>query len=776
MSRQFRALLSLAVALIILALLTWQTIATPPPPGILLPSLLFVVLVFFTNTFGVPLGGGRMSLLPMTAVAAYLVLGLLPAGWVSFLGVLLQEVVRYHWAERLEMRREPGLVASLGLAAANIVMQTSSILAAGAAYQAMGGASPLQEVGWPQVPLLLVLGLSYVGANYLLAGLYIAARSRDALRFYLRSLPNLFLYEAAPLVFAPLTALVYTRLGIAQFAAFAAILVISSLIIYSLAATSRRLERRVKELDSLQAVGRALSATLDLERLVGAIYEQVRRLMPAHSFYIALYDPETEEVSFPLAIEDDKLVRWRSRRMGQGLTEYILRTRAPLLIQKNLPAVLEELGVAMIGRPATSWLGVPLLAGPRPLGVIAVQSYSADESYDRSHQDVLDTIAAQAAVAIENARLYARTDQALARRVQELDSILRTTREGLLLLDPEWRVLAANRALAELLGVAQGELAGQSLLTSPAGEGPPLLALLGYDRAELQAECEELARETGHSRRQRSVVGPAERSVERTLTPVRDQGGTIVGWLLVLRDLTEERQIERMREELTHLLVHDLRSPLTVMKGSLDTMRLLLEQGDQQQIRDLLSLARRGNEQLLRMVNELLDVSQLESERMPVHPEVVEVRPLLEAAVSRLAPLAGAANVTLEIAAEPDVPLLYVDPALIGRVLGNLLDNAVKFTPDGGRVRLWARPAPDGDVPALLVSVSDSGPGIPPESRDQLFKKFGQVSTATGRRRGTGLGLYFCKLAVEAHGGQIGVESVAGQGCTLVMRLPVSSR
>ena len=106
-------------------------------------------------------------------------------------------------------------------------------------------------------------------------------------------------------------------------------------------------------------------------------------------------------------------------------------------------------------------------------------------------------------------------------------------------------------------------------------------------------------------------------------------------------------------------------------------------------------------------------------------------------------------------------------------MLNNLLNNAIKFTPDGGRVRLWARLDPDHTPTAILIGVSDTGPGIPPEEQHVLFEKFQHVSSVTGRRAGTGLGLPFCKLAIEAHGGQIWVESEVGKGSTFLIRLPI---
>ena len=406
--------------------------------------------------------------------------------------------------------------------------------------------------------------------------------------------------------------------------------------------------------------------------------------MPARNFYVALYDPETDKVSFPLVIEDEQRVHWRSRRAGNGLTEYILRTRTSLLIQGDVGDTLRELGLDQIGQPAASWLGVPILAGTDPLGVIAIQSYTTPQVYDTSHQEVLVTIATQAAAAIQNARLYARTDETLASRVQEIISILRITHEGILLLDPDWRIVAANRALVDFLGLAQVELAGQIQDALQPDEGEPLVRLIGYTAAELEADCRAL--DQGEETIKQSIVvsGPPERHVERTPTPVQSWDKAITGWLLVFRDVTEEIELARLRDDTTHMLVHDLHSPMTVVKGSLGMIRLVLAAEEKDELERLLTMAQQASEQMVRLIDELLDVSKLESGQMPVHPETVSVGALLDEAATRLAPLANEAQIALETSADPDLPPLQVDPKLAGRVLNNLLDNAIKFTPDGG--------------------------------------------------------------------------------------------
>lgn len=773
MNRRYLHYIYITAFLITFGLLVWLTIARPPDLDQLLPFVLFGALIVFTDTFGVHLSAGMVSLLPMTTVAAYLVMGTVPTGWAAFLGTLIYGVIRSRWVEQLQLPRPSAPRELVTVTAANAVLHTLSILAGGAIFQALGETTPLTSAGPAQILPLILLGLAYLAANHLAASPIIAARGRAALRAYARSLPNLLFFEGGPLIFAPLVALIYTRLGIVQFILFTLLVVVSSLITRSLAYTSRRLERRVKELDGLQAVGQALSASLNLDAILSAIHTQIAALMRAHNFYVALYDPETDEVSFPIAIEDGEQVQWHPRQAGKGMTEHILRTGKPLLIPTNVSAALQEIGIEQIGQLASSWLGVPILSEQEPIGVIAMQSYTTSNAYDLSHQEVLVTIATQAAVAIQNARLYERTDEALARRVQELNSILRTTGEGILLLDTNWRVLAANRALSSFLGIAQTEIVGQMLDASHT-ESEPLITLIGYTPEDLRTACEELAQDDTSYKQIITVSGPPERYVERTLTPVRDREGATVGWLFILRDMTEEMELARLREDLTHMLVHDLRSPLTVLNGSLEMMETVLASGEDDTIESLLQMAQRGTDRLLHMVNELLDISKLESGQLILRPENVRAESLLKDVAARLAPLAESSNITLEISVAPDLPQLYVDIEFIGRVLHNLLDNAIKFTPDDGLIRLWARLDPDRDPAAILIGVKDTGPGIPPEELPKLFEKFQQVRSVIGRRAGTGLGLPFCKLAVEAHGGKIWVESEVGKGSTFIMRLPVT--
>jgi K+-sensing histidine kinase KdpD len=771
-----RSYLAIIAGVIALGALIGFSLTLPWKPVHFGVWLFLTLLIIYSITYAVPMGGGYMSLLPLASLTTYLVTGLLPAAWAALAGAVVHGLLRGWIGTPLERQSQGPPLEMAGLAAANAAIQTLSILAAGLAYQALGGSILFQTLDWAIGWRLLVLAGVYLLVNYVLLGVIIWMRGGAAVLAYVRTLPSYAFYEFVPLVFTPLAVLTYAHLGIWLFGLLMVGLVVASLIAYNLAHALEGLRRRVRELDSLQAVGKALSASLDLAVILEAVHAQVAALMPAQNFYVALYDPQTREVAFPFVVEEGQRVRWRSRQAGNGLTEYLLRSGEPLLICENLAQQLQGLGVEVVGRVAASWLGVPIKAGNDCLGVIAVQAYTEPRVYDASHQEVLTTIAAQAAIAIQNARLYARTDEALARRVQELDSILRTTAEGMLLLDPSLRILAANRALGVFLGVTENELHGQLLTQIGEVEGAPFLQQIGYaDQAALMSDLDILVAGKEDSLRQEIALNrPVERTLERTLAAVRGQAGTIVGWLLLLRDRTDEKATEQLREDMLHMIIHDLRAPLTTIMGSLTMIEDTLSGSTRQSEADeLVGLARRGGQRMLNLVNQLLEIGELEDGRIRIHPVMVNCRDLFADVTGQMALQAADAQIDLSFQVAGNVPELWADPEVLGRVLYNLVDNALKFTPNQGRVYLTAQ-LETGVTPSwILVKVSDTGPGVPLEAQPRLFKKFQRVAATKGRRRGTGLGLYYCRLAVEAHDGQIWIENGSSLGSTFCIRLPV---
>ncbi len=229
------------------------------------------------------------------------------------------------------------------------------------------------------------------------------------------------------------------------------------------------------------------------------------------------------------------------------------------------------------------------------------------------------------------------------------------------------------------------------------------------------------------------------------------------------------RETEAMRQDLVEMLVHDLRNPLTVLLGVLDLLGRVTGSLMTETQRQLLHNARRSGHLMLRLVEDILDVAKLEAGQLQLKRQSLDIRDLLKEAAEQAQALAELEELSLTVDAADSLPPIYADKQLIQRVIDNLISNAIKHTPHGGSITLTSQALQR----QLAVSVRDTGPGIPPDQHQHIFEKFGQVEQAGFQRHGTGLGLTFCKLAVEAHGGQIWVESAPGQGSTFTFSLPV---
>jgi signal transduction histidine kinase len=227
-------------------------------------------------------------------------------------------------------------------------------------------------------------------------------------------------------------------------------------------------------------------------------------------------------------------------------------------------------------------------------------------------------------------------------------------------------------------------------------------------------------------------------------------------------------EVDRDKVETTSLIVHDLRTPLTCFLVSLQTLQMSgrLGQGDD----ELVSIAVQGGQKLLRMINDVLDISRSEAGKLTLEFQMLEPAALVERALREIEPLAREKGLSLVDDVAPGLAPFRGDGEKLGRVLTNLLGNAVQFTPNGGTIHVTAATDTSGDVE---FSVRDTGEGIPGEAFDDIFEMFGQGRRRTpGQTRSSGLGLRFCKIVVEAHRGRIHVESEPGQGSRFAFNVP----
>ncbi|MDH4135756.1 MAG: GAF domain-containing protein, partial [Anaerolineae bacterium] len=534
---------------------------------------------------------------------------------------------------------------------------------------------------------------------------------------------------------------------------------------------------KMRETMVLYRVGGKLMRTLNMDQLLEEILEVLARAFGYLGCAVLLVDEATEELYIKASrgYPQELVKRTRIKIGKEGITGWVAAHKVPL----NVPDVAEDPRYVEGVKGTRSEMAVPMLSGEKVIGVLDAQSPTA-KAFNEDDLRILSSVAAQATIAIEKAWLF----EQVAEGRNKLQAILNSTRDGILMLDTTGQIVMVNPMVERLWNLERTEAIGLDLAQLVEEDSHGFLAKLGYSQEQMRDLLQGLQeREQKVSKAVYEIATPDRRSIERVCAPVVDERGGAIGQVVVLHDITEEKELERMREDLTRMIVHDLRSPLTGIMGGLHLLGGAIE-NPSSQVEILLDIATSSSRRMLGLVNSLLDISQLEAGQMRLEIETRSLPDLVDAARERVAPLALEDGITLQVDLPPGLSQVAVDEDLVTRMLVNLLDNAIKFSPQGSIVRVEANEVnatsteESAEVTSqryLSVSVTDKGTGIPEEYRENIFEKFSQIEEQESRRgRGSGLGLTFCKLVVEAHGGHIWVESQAGQGSTFIFTLPVA--
>jgi signal transduction histidine kinase/CheY-like chemotaxis protein len=344
-----------------------------------------------------------------------------------------------------------------------------------------------------------------------------------------------------------------------------------------------------------------------------------------------------------------------------------------------------------------------------------------------------------------------------------LGSVLRSMSDGLLVTNRSSQIRYCNTRAGELLGVEPDLVRGK-----PAGEVFDLVRerLVNADEA-ISAWIASLARSGRHPSFEIAIDGPERRDIRIELFDVTDDGGDPVRTGALLHDVTGERELNRVKDELVSVVSHELRTPLASLVGFANL--LLTRKVPEEQHRQYLGIIADEGHRLTALINDFLDLQRMESGHTEIAPAPIEIEPLLDRAVA-------AANDDLHsihVEVPEDPPLVRADAPKVQQVLANLLSNACKYSPDACDIRITTE-VKEGQI---LFTVADQGLGVPPEAVPHLFDKFFRVDNSDRRKiKGTGLGLAICKQIVSAHGGRIWAESEGlGRGTQVHFTLPVAT-
>jgi two-component system phosphate regulon sensor histidine kinase PhoR len=333
----------------------------------------------------------------------------------------------------------------------------------------------------------------------------------------------------------------------------------------------------------------------------------------------------------------------------------------------------------------------------------------------------------------------------LARQKEELESILASIQEGLLVLDKGGKVILANQSLKQILQNEQveGKFYWEVVRSSRFGE---LITEARGEKRNLQGEFDL---------NEKDYLGSA------SYLPFSER------LVVTVHDLTEMHRLERVKRDFVLNVSHELRTPLTAIKGFVETLEGEVEEKD----KNYLGIIKRNTERLINIVKDLLLLAELEEKGVSIQTEQMDLKPLVQNVLKIFEPEAKEKGLTLELVVDPEFPPISADPFALEQMFVNLIDNAVKYTEKGG-VRIALRKG----TGAVQIDVEDTGTGIPAEHLGRIFERFYVVDKSRSKKMGgTGLGLAIVKHIVLAHHGQISVKSVPGQGTVFSVTLPLIS-
>ncbi|PKO23492.1 MAG: histidine kinase [Chloroflexi bacterium HGW-Chloroflexi-1] len=512
---------------------------------------------------------------------------------------------------------------------------------------------------------------------------------------------------------------------------------------------------QLRQREYLLQISRAMTSRLDLPSLLRLILTSAAEIVRAEAGLIALRRGQA-----------DSLVIHAS----YGIPVSMLPRFAPLLAdfplraaEYAIPDLQARLNLVAraIRLPLHQVIALPLTFEERLLGVIYLFR-SGSSAFSANDENVLASFADQVAIAVRNAQLY----QQVNAEKQQLDAIIEHSADGVMILDPDLRIQVFNRALSQMTGWPAEQAIGRQCYQVLALEKTSGRNLCGADPAAAHFDGEAPLIVEGELAR----PGGSRIAVSVTFSPLYDEEGRLSHVIANVVDITRFREAEEMKSTFVSVVSHELKTPVSLIKGYASTLAREDAHWDSDTVREGLQVINEESDRLDALINNLLDASRIQSGGFRLERGDVNVVRLAEKVVESFRIQTDRHHFVPDFL--DDFPTVYGDEERLRQVFNNLIGNAIKYAPQGGEIRVGGWHAADN----VTLYVADQGIGIPLDEQGKLFQRFYRVDSSLRRStQGAGLGLYLCWSIIKAHGGRIWLHSEPGKGTTVFFTLPVEA-
>lgn len=509
-------------------------------------------------------------------------------------------------------------------------------------------------------------------------------------------------------------------------------------------------QRQARVMTALAEGAAAMNASLRMEDVYQRVLIQAMQALQVET--VALGMVEGESIVYRTAAgRGAGDILGKMIQLGVGITGAVTREGRGVVIpdvsqEKNFSEADRLGGVEM-----RAVLIAPIQSQGRVIGILeAINPIS--ETFDADALLVMTGIGGLAGTTIQNAQLFERL-QAAHQRYRDLfeESI-----DPIVITDWDGRILEANRQASLLSGYSREELQQLSI---------DQLHEVGWNKTGIEFEYlrgDHMVSYESSLHRHDDTHSPVEVHARRVEFDSTDS----IQW--ILRDITERKELDSLRDDLTSMIYHDLRSPLANIVSSLDVISHMVPEEERETVQSILRIAENSTDRIQRLVSSLLDVGRLESGQPVADQTVVDALALTRKVIQDVEPSVRGRRQVLVDGLPQELPAIWVDEDMARRVMINLIENSSKYSPTGGTIEVGAQ-AEEGWV---HFWVKDQGAGIPPSEQDHIFDKYTRLR-GKSKASGLGIGLAFCRLAVQGHGGRIWVESDTGRGSTFHFTFPV---